>query len=118
MSTRVDYDSNSDRVIAKILGGTFAGMVVAGEALLTESNVFVPHEEGILESSGAVSEDRSEMVVAVSYDTVYAVRQHEELTWRHNEGRKAKYLEHTAHEMRDELAQIVTVHARRSMQKG
>lgn len=114
--TTVDYDSNADAVTAKILGGTFAGMVVAGEFLLGESNAVVPLDESILEQSGAVTQDESELEVYVSYDTVYAVRQHEELTWKHAPGRTAKYLETPANEHRETMAQIVTVHARRAVE--
>ena len=31
--------------------------------------------------------------MTISYDTVYAVRQHEDLSLRHDDGRQAKYLE-------------------------
>lgn len=114
--TQTRYDSNSDRVMATLFEGAFAGMVVAAEALLTESDAEVPHDVGILEATGAVTQDEEEMEVAVSYDTAYAVRQHEELTWRHAPGRKAKYLEDPANEMRDELAEIVATHTRRAME--
>ena len=32
-------------------------------------------------------------MAAVSYDTPYAIRQHEDLSYKHDAGRKAKYLE-------------------------
>jgi hypothetical protein len=67
------------------------GLRRALEHVLSESRKQVPLDEGTLERSSRVDVDGLEG--AVSYDTVYAVRQHEELTWRHLPGRKAKYLE-------------------------
>ena len=114
----VDYDSNADRVLATIVAATFDGLVDAAEFLLTESRAEVPIDEATLERSGAVSQDRSIDTVAVSYDTVYAVRQHEELTWRHAPGRKAKYLEDPVNELRDEMLAIIATKVRREMRGG
>ena len=90
------------------VGGFIAGMEVLSEKVhaekmsalkdiaeyvLGESIQQVPHEEGDLQSSGKVSVDEGSSRVAVSYDTPYAVRQHEEMTYQHDPGRKAKYLE-------------------------
>lgn len=62
-----------------------------GEYILEESSRQVPLEVGDLQDSGRVTVDGN--TVAVSYDTPYAVRQHEEMDYRHDAGRKAKYLE-------------------------
>lgn len=62
-----------------------------GEYILEESNRVVPHEVGDLQDSGRVSVD--DKVVAISYDTPYAVVQHEDMTFKHDAGRKAKFLE-------------------------
>lgn len=79
---------------AKVRRGAARGVRVAGEHLLGRSAELVPQEEGTLERSGAVTMNPDgSPEVAVSYDTPYAVRQHEELTWRHDPGREAKYLE-------------------------
>lgn len=67
------------------------GLQKALEHLLTEANKLVPLEEGTLRRSGRVI--RAGMNGMVSYDSVYARRQHEELTWKHLPGRSAKYLE-------------------------
>lgn len=67
------------------------GLRKAAEHVLQESRRLVPLEEGALERSGKVSVDG--LKAAVSYATKYAARQHEELTWRHANGRQAKYLE-------------------------
>lgn len=70
------------------------GVQLGLEHVLAEANKLVPLDEGTLERSGKVTMDSSgKPAGAVSYDTVYAVRQHEELTWKHLPGRSAKYLE-------------------------
>ncbi|WP_219470818.1 minor capsid protein [Nonomuraea rhizosphaerae] len=61
--------------------------------VLQVSNMRVPLQEGHLQNSGDTSVDRSALRAAVSYSQPYAVRQHEELTWKHAPGREAKYLE-------------------------
>ena len=67
------------------------GLDAGLEYLRAESMKQVPHQEGILESSARTSRDG--LTGAVSYDTPYAARQHEETEWQHLNGRKAKYLE-------------------------
>lgn len=67
----------------------------SAEELLTRSNVLVPIEVGTpgLLSSGVPSVDEGALRAAVSYDTPYAVIQHEALDFQHDAGRQAKYLE-------------------------
>lgn len=69
------------------------GLWVGAEYLLGQSNEMVPHEEGDLEASGAVSQDEADGTTAISYDTDYAVVQHEDMSLHHDEGRQAKFLE-------------------------
>jgi hypothetical protein len=69
------------------------GLLLGMEHVLAESRQVVPLDESTLERSGTASVDEGTLTGAVSYDTVYAARQHEELTWRHLPGRTAKYLE-------------------------
>ena len=61
--------------------------------VLAEASQEVPHEDGDLQASGKVSTDPSTNRAAVSYDTPYAVVQHEDMTMQHDAGRRAKYLE-------------------------
>lgn len=115
----VEFLSNSNRVEALFGDGVFDGLVHAAEFLLTESRVEAPLDESPLRHSGAVTQDRSIDTVAVGYDTPYAVRQHEELTYRHPEpGTKAKYLEDPVNNLRDEMFDIVAETARRHAAGG
>ncbi|TSI11988.1 hypothetical protein FO013_21235 [Brevibacterium aurantiacum] len=85
------------------------GADLAAEYLLGESNSIVPIEEATLERSGAASTQQSSKgtTLAVSYDTPYAVRQHEEVTWNHDAGRKAKYLEATFNSKNGKALQVI-----------
>lgn len=68
-----------------------AGLKDAAEHILAESQKLVPLEEATLARSGIA--DVQGLEASISYDTVYAARQHEELDWQHGNGRQAKYLE-------------------------
>lgn len=81
------------------------------EHVLAESRKIVPLEEGTLERSGKVDVDGLDG--SVSYDTVYARRQHEELTWRHLPGRSAKYLEIPMLRERQVVLRLMAVPLRR-----
>ena len=59
------------------------GLVKASEHLLQVSNTLVPIEEDTLERSGVASVDEATLRAAVSYDTPYAVNQHESMDFRH-----------------------------------
>lgn len=97
---------------------TSRGRRLAGEGLqrglehvLFESNKIVPLREGVLERSGRVI--RNDLEGAITYDTVYARRQHEELTWKHLPGRQAKYLETAMNRERDVVLRLMAVDIRR-----
>lgn len=70
-------------------------MRVIADDLLGRAVRDAPVEEGTLRGSGSVDIDVTpgRITAEVSFDTVYAARQHEEITWRHPKGGKAKYLE-------------------------
>ena len=69
------------------------GLALSAEHILGEARKTVPLEEGTLERSGATTVDADGLQAAVVFDTPYAVRQHEDMTARHDPGRSAKYLE-------------------------
>lgn len=96
---------------------TSRGQRLAGEGLqralehtLGVANRLVPLDEGTLERSGKVN--RVGLNGSISFDTVYAVRQHEELTWKHMPGRQAKYLEQPMNTERDVMLRLMAVSLR------
>lgn len=96
--------------IEAMIRGAKDGMRLGGEHILQVSNEHVPLLEGTLERSGRVSEPELEgddVIGAVSYDTPYAVVQHEDLTFQHPEGRTAKYLENAVNATQGVVVAIV-----------
>lgn len=83
--------------VGNIDAGAVKGVTDSVEFLLTEANKHVPHDEGTLERSGSTGVEKSAGAVAgsVSYDTPYAVRQHEDMTLHHSGKGKSKWLEST-----------------------
>lgn len=81
------------------------------EHVLERARAIVPLREGVLERSGRVTQDGLEG--GVTFDTVYARRQHEELTWKHLPGRTAKYLEIPMNSERDVVLRLMAVPLRR-----
>lgn len=91
------------------------GLGDALEHLLGVANELVPLDESPLMHSGVTSMEDDELRGAVSYDTPYAVRQHEELTWRHAPGRQAKYLEAPFYAERVVMLELMAAPARRKL---
>jgi hypothetical protein len=87
----IDLSDASDAIKA----GAVKGLTLAVEGLLTEANKHVPHDEGTLERSGEASVDEAELKGAVSYNTPYAVRQHEDMDLTHPGKGEPKWLETT-----------------------
>lgn len=111
----VRFEWHGEEVKRKEREGRNRGLWLAALHLLGESNSHVPIEEGTLERSGVASLDERKGKSAVSYDTVYAARQHEELTWRHDPGRWAKFLEVAMSTERQIIAAIIAAQIRKHM---
>lgn len=67
--------------------------------LLETANRTIPIENHALEESGGTSRDG--LNGSVFYDEIYAPKQHEEMDYRHDPGRRAKWLELTFKEEKD-----------------
>lgn len=106
---------DGDRILDAIRESAGQGVGLAAEHLLGVSRESVPIEEGTLERSGVATVDPGRMQAAVSYDTPYAVRQHEDLAAEHDPGRGAKYLEEPANNERDTMSEIIAAQIRRGM---
>ncbi|MCO1575029.1 hypothetical protein M8C13_04550 [Crossiella sp. SN42] len=114
MTQSVRMKWNGAKVSVVTRGGAVEGLGKATEHLLGVASQLAPIEEGTLERSGVASVDEVNLRGAVSFDTVYAVRQHEELTWRHDPGRQAKYLEEPADTEADTMTALVAAAIRRA----
>lgn len=83
-----------DEVAAGIIGEIPAALNYAAEMLRGWAVEAAPIRDGPLRASAQVTPAGPGQAVAyVSFDTVYAWRQHEELGWNHPRGGGAKYLE-------------------------
>ena len=98
---------NLTRAAKKKRDAAGQGLLLAAEHVLQVSRTRVPIEEGTLERSGTTSVDRDNLVAHISYDTPYAVRQHEDMTYRHDAGRQAKFLESALTGERDAIRKII-----------
>lgn len=87
------YTWKGDAAGKAIRAAVVRGLGQWGELLLQQSREGVPLDEGTLERSGVASVDPRILTAAVSYDTPYAVVQHENMGFHHPGGRTAKYLE-------------------------
>lgn len=90
------------------------GLFKAAEHVKKESNELVPHERGDLERSGISSVDDNETKAAVSYDTPYAVIQHENLAFKHIKKGQAKYLETALNQEQGEVRKIIAHNIRKA----
>lgn len=115
MTQRTRLRWHGEQALAGTHAGAARGLRLAAEYVLGLSRAQVPIEEATLERSGVASVDESQLTAAVSYDTPYAVRQHEELSYRHDAGRKAKYLEDPLNESAGTVAEIIAAQLRRSL---
>lgn len=106
--THVTAEWYGDEVGARITGAIPAALNYAAELLRAWAVEAAPIDDGILRGSAQVTPARGANGAAyVSFDTVYAWRQHEELAWRHPRGGGPKYLEGPLLARRAELLQAI-----------
>lgn len=103
----MQYSWNGAQASQQMRSGAAEGLADAAELVLAASREVVPIEEATLSRSGATDVDPVGLKATISYDTVYAARQHEELTWRHDPGRTAKYLERPHARTADQQKQLI-----------
>ncbi|MEU4178200.1 hypothetical protein [Streptomyces sp. NPDC026589] len=113
--TRARLTWNGDAVLKGTRAGAARGLRLGAEHVLQVSRGRAPIEEGTLERSGTATVDEQQLTAAVAYDTPYAVRQHEEMDYRHDAGRTAKYLEQPMAEEADTVGEIIAAEMRRAL---
>lgn len=107
-----------DQVLSAVTAANRRGLQRGAEHLHERSNAVCPLDEHTLISSSFVSVANNGKQAAVSYNTVYARRQHEELGWRHKPGRQAKYLEEPTKTEWPVIKQIVAAEIERTIGGG
>jgi len=107
MSKSWKYKPNQN-VVAGVKKASSRGLALAAEHILGVAKKHVPIEEHTLEESGFTSvEGARRLRAAVSFDTPYAVRQHEDMHARHDAGRNAKYLENAFNSEQAAVKEII-----------
>lgn len=112
MSIEWSFDLDIDRVSD---AAATAAPVGAGKAMEHVRGVvatLIPYEFGHLVGTADVQVNGND--ASLTYDGPYARRQHEELTWRHEQG-QAKYLEQPMHTERDTALAIVAKEIREAL---
>lgn len=84
---------DSRLIQSRVAAGGKRGTWMALDHLATVSKRQVPLDKGPLQNSCYVDVNDDGSEGTVSYDTPYAVAQHENTWYLHQRGRKAKYLE-------------------------
>lgn len=87
--------------------GAAQGLFLATEHVLGVAKARVPIEEATLERSGTAQVDDANLTGYVSFDTPYAVVQHEDLTLQHDAGRQGKYLESAFNSERETCRKLI-----------
>lgn len=106
---------NLDAVRRAVHAGAVKGLRKGAESVMAESDRHVPIESGRLDKSSRVVVDSGALEAAVTYDTDYAVIEHERLDEHHDPGRNAKFLENAGHAKREEIRQTVAAEIRRAL---
>lgn len=89
-----DFGKALEQIGHQLMQAAADGVGEACDELLSLSRDEIPYDQGDLSNSGKVDVEVSRPLVtgAVSFDTPYAVRQHEDTSLSHQDGRKAHYL--------------------------
>ncbi len=98
---------HGEAVKATARSAALEGLKDCGYAVLADSSNLVPHDTGELEGAGDLVVNEQKLEVQIVYDKPHAIRQHEDTTLRHPNGRSAKYVEKPLKDRGMELDQYV-----------
>lgn len=88
--TRITWDEAMAKGAAS--DGADEGLRTAARVILEAANQLVPYETGELIGTGRVDFDLGAKVASVYYDTVYAVRLHQNPKYNFRNGRRGRWL--------------------------
>lgn len=94
-SKNVNVKCFFDRELANELveKSAMKGLKKLAETILTDAKKLCPVDSGTLRQSGEVKASNKNKTVEISFNTPYALKQHEEMGYNHPKGGQAKYLE-------------------------
>lgn len=102
----------------QIMKAAIKGMRITAQNILGESQKLVPVDTGTLQKSGNVKVNQDALTATVSYNTPYALKQHEDATLKHPKGGEAKYLERPFNEKKGELENNVGYEIFKALEKN
>lgn len=109
---RVEW--NGAAVTEQARQGAARGLALGAEHVRGVSVDLAPLDTAALRNSATASHDPDALTAAVSYDTPYAARQHEELDYHHRTG-GPKYLERALASEADLVARLVQAQIRKAL---
>ena len=112
---KVEFKWHGEEVKRRQREGRNKGLRDAVEHLLGAALPLVPLLDGPLENSGTTSVDESKGTAAVSFDTPYAVIQHESLDFHHPRKGQAKYLEQPFNTEKPVMLALIAAAERRAL---
>ncbi|MEV7092826.1 hypothetical protein AB0M80_08250 [Amycolatopsis sp. NPDC051045] len=111
MRLKAEFRWKGDHVLDDFTRGAEKGVKLAAKHVRGVAVNRAPKDTGALRNTGTATTDG--LTGAVSFDTEYAVPQHEEETWHHEDG-QAKYLESALDDEVDVARQIIAAQIRKA----
>ena len=108
----MDNNINAAQAVVKLQASLAIATYRAAASIQTLAVSRTPIEQGELRDSAHVEEKHAGDVARaeVSYNKIYATRQHEETGWNHPRGGQAKYLESALTDGQGKAREIVQNH--------
>lgn len=99
----------------EIIKAALKGQKALALNILGESQKLVPVDTSTLKRSGHVSTERN--ITTISYNTPYALKQHEDASLNHPKGGEAKYLEKPFNEKVQDMENFISTEVYKAMRK-
>ncbi len=99
----------------EIINAALKGQKLLAQNILGESQKIVPVDTGTLKRSGHI--ETKDNITTISYNTPYALKQHEDPTLNHPRGGEAKYLERPFNEKVGEFENYVNTEVYKALRK-
>lgn len=100
----------------EIIKAALKGQKILAQNILGESQKLVPVDTGTLKRSGNIQTEDN--ITTISYNTPYALKQHEDATLNHPNGGEAKYLERPFNEKAGELESYIQTEVYKTLRRN
>ena len=100
----------------EIIKAALKGQKTLAQNILGESQKLVPVDTGTLKRSGNIQTEDN--ITTISYNTPYALKQHEDATLNHPNGGEAKYLERPFNEKAGELESYIQTEVYKTLRRN